>query len=230
MKNKIFLIGIVGIIVIISIIFFTTIKPQSQPIDNEKEFEKEFDNKSVEDVKKEFLSNPSIISKIPKKFYIIPEFYPNFNKDNIIRGQLGYGAYPGDASYNTTEFKTGQYLDVYTFVLSSFGVSSYQGLGLVLQSPDDNLFETTVEPSAILLNPLNITNPEKTNWTYKIKMGITAKKDIPEGIYLFKLRAKAPSIEKSKEFTSKLNSTDRYMNGAMIQTEKFFDFTLYLTG
>lgn len=239
MKNKTLLIGIAGIILVIFVIFFaqTHNKEKEMPLfelENSKEmslFElensKEFDNKSLEDVKKEYESNYSILQKIPRKFYMMPEFYPNFDRNNIIKGILGYGAHPGEVSYNATDFKTGQYLDIYTLVLSSYGVYTYQGLGLVLQSSDDDLFKTTVEPSEILLYPLNLTDPMSTNWVYKIKMRITAKKDIPDGRYAFKLRAKTPSAEKSNEFASKINSTDIYQNGAMIQTENFFDFILY---
>lgn len=228
MKNRILLIGIAGIILIISVIFFVqTYNKEKEMSSFELGNSKEFDNKSLEDVKKEFESNYSVLQKIPRKFYMVPEFYPNFNRDNIVKGVLGYGAYPGELSYNATEFKTGQYLDIYALVLSSYGVRSYQGLGLELQSPDDELFKTTVEPSEILLYPLNLTDPMSTNWVYKIKMIITAKKDIPEGRYAFKLRAKTPSAEKSNEFSSKINSTDIYMNGAIVQTENFFDFILY---
>lgn len=225
MKNRILLIGIAGIILIISVIFFVQTYNKKKEI--ELENSKEFDNKSLEEVKKEFESNYSVLQKIPRKFYMVPEFYPNFNRDNIVKGVLGYGAYPGEVSYNATKFETGQYLDIYTLVLSSYGVRSYQGLGLELQSPNDELFRMTVEPSEILLYPLNLTDPMSTNWVYKIKMRITAKKDIQDGRYVFKLRAKTPSVEKSNEFSSKINSTDIYMNGAMVQTENFFDFILY---
>lgn len=228
MKNKILLIGIAGIILVIFVIFFVqTYNKDKEMPSFELGNSKEFDNKSLEDVKKEFESNYSILQNIPKKFYMMPEFYPNFDRNNIIRGILGYGAHPGELSYNATDFKTGQYLDIYTLVLSSYGVYSYQGLGLEFQSPDNDLFKTTVEPSDILLNPLNLTDPMSTDWVYKIKIRITAKKDIPDGRYEFKLRAKVPSAEKSDEFASKINSTDRYVDGAMIQTENFFDFILY---
>lgn len=228
MKNKTLLIGIAGIILVIFVIFFVQTYNKDKEVHSlELGNSKEFDNKSLDDVKKEFESNYSILRNIPKKFYMTPEFYPNFDRNHIIRGILGYGAHPGEVSYNATSFKAGQYLDIYTLVLSSYGVYSHQGLGLALQSPDNDLFTTTVEPSDILLYPLNLTDPMSTNWVYKIKITITAKKDIPDGRYVFKLIAKMPSPEKSKEFVSKMNSTDRYVDGAMIQTENFFDFILY---
>lgn len=188
-------------------------------------------NPDLETIKKDIQSNYLDISKISKEYYIRPEFYPNYDvyKNKTNRNQTasyGYGAYPGEVSYNAKGFKAEQYLDVYTFVHSSLDVGNFQGLGLSLKSPDDELFETFTDPSDILLSPVSLESPETTpNWTYRIKMRIVAKKDIPKGRYVFKLSAGQPSPEKQMEFSNMVN---KYASGGnMVQPEKFFDFVLY---
>lgn len=233
MKNVYLMVGIVTVVAI-SIIFFVCI-PKSGIDTNQQSFERdELDNKGFEEVKKEFQSDYMVISKIPKKYYTRPEFYPNYEtyKNQTIKGQFGYGAYPGEVTYNFNGLTKDQYIDVYTFVISSFGVYTYQGMKLILKSPDDSLFETYVEPSDILLLPLNMTEQAvgqedgEFSWAYRIKMKIATKKDIPEGKYIFKLRAGAPSNEKRQEYLNITNNT-MYVDGGIFQTEKFFDFMLY---
>ena len=170
------------------------------------------------------------ISDIPEEYYKRPEFYPSYKTyidqtDKKQTASYGYGAYPGEISYNVKALKASQYVDVYTFVHSSYSVGNYQGLKLSLKSPDEELFETITEPSDILLSPLflesqNISN----NWTYRIKMKIVARKDIPDGRYVFKLSAGQPSSEKQREY---MNMATNYTSVGMIQPGKFFDFVIY---
>jgi len=168
------------------------------------------------------------IADIPEESYKKPDFYPSYEsfkdkKDRSQTGTYGYGAYPAEVSYNVTGLKAGQYIDVYTFVHSSYDVGNYQGMRLSLSSPGGGLFEAETEPSDILLSPLSIDSPQTSNWTYRIKMTIIAKKDIPEGKYVFKLKADPPSIETQMEY---MNMTSNYTNVGMIQPGKFFDFVL----
>lgn len=173
------------------------------------------------------------ISDISTEIYKNPEFYPSYEmyKNKNIKtqsGTYGYGAYPGEVSYNVTGLKADQYIDAYTFVHSSFDVGNYQGMNLSLISPDKRLFETSIEPSEILLSPLSIESPETTpNWTYRIKMTITTKMDIPDGQYIFRLNAGPPSPEKENEY---YNMTDKYVGAGMIQASKFFDLILNVKG
>ncbi len=217
--------AMIVIAIVIAIILFFTVGLNS---DNNA---KNPGNRDFETIKKDIQSNYLDIPKIPKEYYIRLEFYPNYDayKNKINKNQTasyGYGAYPGEVSYNAKGFKADQYLDVYTFVHSSPDVGNYQGLGLSLKSPDNELFETFTDPSDILLSPVSLESPETTpNWTYRIKMRIVAKKDIPEGRYVFKLSAGQPSPEKQIEFT---NTVNKYISGGgMIQPGKFFDFVLY---
>jgi hypothetical protein len=191
-------------------------------------------NNDVDNLKNELRSGNfkaySSIADIPKETYTKPEFYTSYEMfknrtDKNQFGTYGYGAYPGEVSYNVTGLKAGQYIDAYTFVHSSYDVGNYQGLRLSLKSPNDGLFNTSVEPSEILLEPLSLDAPETTpNWTYRIKMRISTKKDIPDGKYVFKLNVGSPSPEKEREYH---NLTDKYIRAGMIQPGKFFDLVLY---
>ena len=170
------------------------------------------------------------ISDIPEEYYNNPEFYPSYkNYKNFTEikqaDAYGYGAYPGEISYNVKGLKAGQSVDVFTFVLTSNRVANYQGLKLSFISPDEGLFETNTEPSDILLSPfINESGEISQNWTYRIRMRIMAKKDIPEGRYVFKLVAGQPSAQMQNEYQ---NLTDKYTNIGMIQPGKFFDFVMY---
>lgn len=188
---------------------------------------------NFEALKRDLQSGNSVaytnIANISPEYYRRPEFYPMYetylkNKDKKQTGTYGYGAYPGEVSYNVTGFKAGQYMDVYTFVLSSYDVGNYQGLNLSLKSPEDQLFETYTDPSDILLSPISSESPETTNWTYRVKMRVIAKKDVPEGRYVFKLNAGQPSPEKQTEYSKMVKN---YTNVGMVQPGKFFDFVLY---
>lgn len=238
MRKTNFLIGVAGI-VLISIIFFLYTSVGTKYVNSSTYDEDEFGRKSFDEVKNEYLSNYSVVSKIPKKYYLRPEFYPNYNIfKNLTKGKqtgaYGYGAYSSEISFNTTRLSTDQYLDVYTFIHSAYGVGTYQGINLTVKSPDGALFKTIVDPSDILLSPVNITNPEDSDWAYRIRIRIIAKKDIPSGEYIFKLKPGRISPEKQEEYINIVNAknkinneTFRYTDLGMIQAEKFFNFVLY---
>ena len=220
----------IGVIIITSIYIFVYLLTGSYGINKDNKTEKLND---FEALKKDFQSGNHAtytnISSIPEEYYRKPEFYPTYeaylkNKDKKQTGTYGYGAYPGEISYNVTGFKAGQHIDVYTFVLSSYDVGNYQGLNLSLKSSDDQLFETYTDPSDILLSPIPSESPETANWTYRIKMRIIAKKDIQEGRYVFRLNAGQPSPEKQAEYSKMVKN---YVTVGMVQPGKFFDFVLY---
>lgn len=147
------------------------------------------------------------MANLSREYYAKPEFYKDYEAykqgTQKVSGRIGYGTAIIESSYNVYNFSAGQYMDVYTFIRAAPGIDSYQKFGLSFQSPDDKLFDTYIDPSNITLSP---TYPEITsNWTYKIKMRIVSKKDIPKGRYVFKLETV----------------------GTSIQPEKFFDFILY---
>lgn len=214
---------IIGIITVVIIsIFFLSYMPTY-----ENDFEK---------TKREFQSGDlklyTNIANISKEHYLRPEFYTSYDNYKNVKeqkGTYGYGAQPSEVSYNVTKFKKGQYLDVYTFVISSYDVGNYQGIRLILKSPDDELFETRTDPTDILLHPVILGSPEnQSEWAYKIKARVIAKKDIPEGKYTFRLMPGLPSSEKQEEFQNIVrNMNGTYVNIGPIRPTEFFDFILY---
>lgn len=212
----------IGIILIVSISIFLSMCISTQ--DND-----------FENVRKKFQSGDhelySNLSKIPKDYYLKPGFYATYDMYKGVKeqkGTYGYGALPSKLGYNVTKFKEGQYLDIYTFVLSSYDVGNYQGIGLNLSPPNEELFETYTNPSDILLHPIILGDPEKqSDWIYRIHMRIIAKKDIPEGEYVFRLKTREPSIEKQEKFSNiTQNRNGTYLNIGPIRPADFFDFIL----
>lgn len=177
-------------------------------------------NKELDDfnkTKQEFQSgNYSKIFDISKEYYTRADFYPlSFGEQ---KATYGYGAYPGEVRADITGFTTGNKFDSYTFIHSSPSVYSYQGIKLVMLSPNDDLFDINVEPSDILLSPAPLDN-----WTYKIKVTIGSKKDVPNGEYIFKLKVGDPSPEKEMTYR---NISGKYVSISPIQQDKFFDIIL----
>ncbi len=162
-----------------------------------------------EKIRNQFITGTINIANLSREYYARPEFYPSYDtykqSGQKRMGQIGYGSVISESSYNVYKFKTGQYINVYTFIRASYGVDSYQNLRLLLESPNDKLFETYIEPSNITLAPTYPEVNSSSDWIHKIKMTIVAKEDIPKGIYRFKLQ----------------------INGAFVQPEKFFEFILY---
>jgi len=167
--------------------------------------------------KQEFQSgNYSNIFDIPKEYYTRTYFYPlSFGEQ---KATYGYGAYPGEVKVKVTGFTVGNKFDSYTFIHSSPSVYSYQGMKLLMESPDNNLFNIEIVPSDILLSPAPLDN-----WTYKIRVTISSKKDIPKGEYMFKLKAGEPSPEKEMTYH---NISGKYVGRSPIQPDKFFDIIL----
>jgi hypothetical protein len=208
---------VIGIIIVVSAAFYFS---SSRTPENIHSFEK---------VKKEFQSgNYSVIVNIPKDYYIRPEFYTNYNpnerseKRNAI---YGFGVYPSEVTYSADNISSNQIINVYALIFASTGVYSYQGIGLNVSSQNDELFETHVEPSDILLSPKYVGNTSEasSDWAYKLNITVTTKKEIPKGVYEFKLITGNPSSEKDREYR-KVNGT--YVSGSPIQPSKLFDFVL----
>lgn len=213
--NKSFI--VIGIIIVVFAAFFFSYSRTPANIDN---FEK---------VKREFQSgNYSLIETIPKDYYIKPEFYTNYNpneRSEKRRAIYGYGVYPSEVTYSTDNISSNQSIDLYTLIFASVGVYSYQGIGLNISSPNDELFETQVEPSDILLSPKYVgnTSDASSDWAYKLNITVTTKKKIPKGEYIFNLITGNPSSEKDKEY-SIVNG--KYVSGSPIQPSKLFNFVL----
>lgn len=224
-----------GIVVIISILFLFIANYGDSSDYMYNDANHDITDNKLEMVKEDFKSNYSNITNIPKEYYTRPKFYYSQDIIDKFKSQTqsatyGYGAYPGEVSYNSSDLKKDQYLDIYTFVHSVPGVNTYQGIGLILISPNDDLFETYVEPSDVLLQPINIDNPKKNqNWTYFVTMKIITKENIPKGKYEFRLETVSPSQEKRNEYYNVTqNVAVRYVEVSPFQPSKFFDFILYV--
>lgn len=220
---KNFIIRIFTIIVIISISIFLSacISLQDNDFENTR---KKFQSGDIE-----LFYN---LSDIPKEYYLKPSFYTSYNRYIGVKeqkGTYGYGAQPSKVGYNVTKFKENQHLDIYTFVYSSYDVGTYQGIGLDLISPNDELFDTYTDPSDILLYPIILGDPKKqSNWAYRIQMRVISKKDIPAGEYTFRLITREPSAERQEEFYNTVQDMNgRYVNVGPIRPADFFDFVLY---
>jgi hypothetical protein len=219
MKKGFVAIGVIIIVISIAAIFLS----YRGPVKNLESID------SFEKAKIAFQSgNYSVIVDIPKDYYNNPAFYPNYNSDerNDTRKAIyGYGAYPSDVTYGTDNVSANQSIDIYVLIFASTGVYSYQGIGLSISSPNDELFEAHIDPIDILLSPKYLGNSSNitSDWAYKLKMTVIAKKDIPKGEYIFRLKAGNPSPEKDAEY-NKVNGT--YISGSPIQPSKLFDFML----
>lgn len=228
--KKLYAIGIIiTAIVIVSI--FTYLLATNRHNDKDGAFTTD----KLERIATDFKNNYSNVTDIPEEYYTRPEFYYSWDmidklKNMPQKATYGYGAYPGEVAYNSSGIKKGQHFDVYTFVHSAPGVITYQGIGLMLISPNDQLFDTYVEPSDVLLYPINISDTKKNrNWTYLVTMRIVTKEDIPKGKYEFRLDTVSPSQEKRDEYYNITQSmTARYVELSPFQPSKFFDFILYV--
>ncbi len=224
MKKSFLAIGIIiGIIILVSIAIFLSSGRSPTPSKNSEAVD------NFNKAKIEFQSgNYSVIVNLSKDYYTRPEFYPDYNSDerNGSRKAIyGYGVYPSEVTYNFDRVSLNQDIDIYALIFASTGVYSYQGIGLNISSPNDELFETRIEPTDILLSPKYSDNFSNTtaDWAYKLKMTVIAKKDIPKGEYIFRLIPGSPSLEKEIIY-SKVNGT--YISGSPIQPSKLFDFIL----
>lgn len=155
------------------------------------------------------------LENLSKDYYYQPDFYPSYepdgkeNHDYSRWGVHGYGAYPGEISYNIKNFKKDQYIDVYTFIKASENIETFQGIKFdfdLLHNESDQsnhsdstqLFDININPNTVMLSP---TFPERSeynvdsriyDWVYKMKIVIAAKNDIPPGVYEFNLEALPP--------------------------------------
>ncbi len=201
------------------------------------------------------------LNNLSKDYYLRPDFYPSYKNNSINHdysrwGVQGYGAYPGEISYNINNFKKDQFINVYTFVKAGENIETFQGLKFDIDSDkSDQLFDTNITPNTVMFTP---TFPVRTeyivdsrvyDWVYKMNITIIAKKDIPSGIYKFRLMASPPDENSQKlyyEDVRKINQTwyecpkndvncnsdivdlrkKIYVNGGQFQADKFFDITI----
>ncbi len=148
-----------------------------------------------------------------------PEFYPNFETEGIkyyidppggYLGTQGFGVYPAENRINA---KTGDEIEVETFLYSAWFVVNYQGLKLVPFVDDSakNYFDVEISPDTILLEP---TFPLFTyNWTQKVKMKVKIKNP-STGSYKIGIDVVAPPKERENGWFDEFKG--RYISAGVI--------------
>ena len=154
------------------------------------------------------------LENLSEDYYMQPDFYPSYISsdphDYTRWGVHGYGAYPGEISYNIKNFKKDQFINIYTFVKAGDNIETFQGMKFDFETYNQNidnnknnknnsqLFDINIDPDTIMFSPTfpvrseYIVGPRKYDWVYKLKITISAKIDTPTGKYEFKLKALPP--------------------------------------
>ena len=190
---------------------------------------------------------------VKEGYYRQPELYFGYNTYLVTPHDYtrwivhGYGAYPGEASLSVSNMKAGETITVCTLIHTSFGVETYQGIGLSIE-PND-YFTSSITPNSLLLYP---TFPKITgNWTYKIAVTIIAKQDIQPGSYTLNMMATAPDTKTSQENYNTMNSLNQsyyncpdntkcnpeiielrkrvYVDGGQFSTTEFYKISIAVT-
>jgi hypothetical protein len=173
---------------------------------------------------------------LTKDYYLQPDFYPSYTinspHDYTRWGVHGYGAFPGEISYNINNFKKGQYIDLYTFIKTGDDIETFQGMkfaidiinNMTYKNPNQNfsgqnfndLFDVYISPNTVMFTPTFPVRSEYSidnrtyDWAYKLKITIVAKSEIHTGSYEFKLKALPPEEDIQKLYYSdiqKINQT-----------------------
>jgi hypothetical protein len=156
-------------------------------------------------IKRDFYDNQiRDLSKISPNIYKRPEFYPtwerNYNMwylghDYTRWGVHGYGIFPSEIQYSVINMSAGDVLNIYTFIKTSWGIETWQGLKLNVVY-NTTLFNAEAEPDLLLLEP---TFPHfYYNWTRLVKIKVTAKEKIPQGQYRFGITVSSPPEDVSE--------------------------------
>lgn len=161
------------------------------------------------------------LENLSKDYYLQPDFYPSYKSDSNNSqhdytrwGVHGYGAYPGEISYNVNNFKKDQYINIYTFVKASENIETFQGMKFDFDIIYDNkakqnssqLFDIVIDPDTVMFTPTFPIRSEYTvglrnyEWAYKLKVTIVAKADISPGRYEFKLKSLPPDDDIQKVY------------------------------
>lgn len=160
---------------------------------------------------------------LTKNYYLQPDFYPSYKLSNTHDytrwGVHGYGAYPGEISYNIKNFKKGQFVNLYTFVKAGEDIETFQGLQFgvdyINEYNNSHPFDIYIDPHTIMLTPTfpgryeySIEN-RTYDWAYKLKITLVANIDIPPGTYEFKLVAFSPDDTTQKLYYSDIQKINQ---------------------
>jgi hypothetical protein len=155
------------------------------------------------------------LNRIPENVYRQPEVYPTwdngqkwFTEHDYSRwGVHGYGFFPGELSYTVANMTAGDTINIYSFLHTSWGIETWQGLKLI-PVYNNYYFDVSLTPDETLLEP---TFPKfYNNWSQKINMLIIAKRPVPQGYYKFSISFTTPSGTNSNLWT--WQALDKYTN------------------
>lgn len=153
--------------------------------------------------------------RIQDTYWKQPEWYPTWQKNTgwFTRhdfkrwGVHGYGTFPSQISYSVTNMSAGDTINIYTYLHTSYGIETWQGVKVRLIY-NESLFSIRAEPEELLLEP---TFPKfYHNWTQKLLLNVIAKQKIPRGEYKIQMAMDAPTEQASDEWV--WDVLDKYTN------------------
>jgi len=149
------------------------------------------------------------MASIGEEYYKQPEFYPTFESVGLPllerrtgMSPYGFGAYPADVQVITFPNDN---ITLATFFFSSWGVETYQGMGLGYRvtgpgGEEVDYLEAEVEPDAIALGPnYPVFEPE---WAQKVVVNIHVKEGTPVGTYTLSIDPAEVPAEKHDEWSA----------------------------
>jgi len=152
---------------------------------------------------------------ISEEYYMQPEFYESWErgkKNHYLNPSpnywipYGYGVYP---SHGVVEMTTEDTVNLATFFKAGWGVETFQG---VLLDMDSDNFNTVISPNEFLLGPSYPAFNADPDWAKKISLKITPKEDTLPGQYTLRMRLAMPSEENREKWFEQYRS--QYVNAA----------------
>lgn len=156
-------------------------------------------------------------TRIDEAIWKRPEFYPTWERSGITNyinhdytrwAVFGYGFFPGEQSWTARNMTEGDTLTYHTFLHTSWGVETWQGMRL--QSiHNETLFDVTITPNEFYLEPTYPIFWE--DWTRIITITVTAKTNPPKGTYMMRINVVEPNPDRTEEWSWEI--LDKFSDG-----------------
>lgn len=170
-----------------------------------------------------WLGSLTDLCEIEDSYWNQPEFYGSSwkiskehfydNPDYSKWGVYGQGNIPKEISYTFSNLKKGDEFTLCSFFHNGFGIWTYQGFRLV---PIENeYFDVELTPNELTTSPTFPIFIE--GWAQKIKIKLTAKKNIPAGIYELGFDVTEPSGEYSREQVKDILKVGQYSKNQFLE-------------
>lgn len=188
---------IIGIISTIAIVIALNLIPTKYPENEEFWFANLPEKPNDFIMYKRDVEKGAILDLCPleEEYWKQPEFSPTWERakqshyvghDYSRWGVHGYGSYPADMGLVIRNLKQWEEIEICTFFKTSYGIETYQGIKLV--PTEDEYFKVEISPQEFSEYPnhflMTPTFPQfSPEWIRKVKLKITAKQDVPVGIY-----------------------------------------------